>query len=67
MFLTDRDALMGAAMLLIGALFAILLKAWAISDTETTAALFVFGPGVPEPERTACEARELKRREETGE
>jgi hypothetical protein len=62
----DLDLMMGFAFFLIGVLLAILCKAWIIA-TDAPTAVYVFGPGVPEPERAACEARAHKLAEETPE
>jgi hypothetical protein len=58
----DIDLLMGMAFFLVGALAAVLAKAYLVAlDNETT--IYVFGPS--EPEITAREARLAKRIAET--
>jgi hypothetical protein len=60
------DLLVGAGFFAIGVLLAIMLRVWMLYDEQPqeVGALFVFGPGADEPERTAREAREHKQREE---
>jgi hypothetical protein len=64
----DIDLLMGTAFFLVGALVAVLLKAYLVAtETEVepvAVPVFVFGPGASEPERSASEARYRKWLEE---